>query len=134
MEALAILTAGGLILYNSVNSEPRPQGQADPGTALPPPRFLYADPAQWTGAPVDIQRLPSEKFFGPNNDPRIRYILPTGVRVVHSGYNTSITSTNLGWPTTGSYVSTAPVPMYTPMPTTGIGEPQTVSSKTVVAK
>lgn len=134
MEALFIVAAGGLILYNAVNSEPQPQAKPDPGTALPPPRFLYSDPSIWTAAPVDIQRRANQRFWGPNNDPRLRYLLPGGVRVVHSGYNPTFTSTNLDWPNGGAASSkpSSVVPMYKPMPTTGIGEPQVVSSKTVI--
>jgi hypothetical protein len=135
MEALIVLGATGLILYNSFYTEPRPCKEHAKGTALPNPRFLYSDPAQWTAAPVDISYRNYESFHGPNNDPRRRYILPGGARVVHSGYKPHFTQTNQIWPNAG--VSAQPLstpPSYTYQPSTGIGEAKRVTHRTVVSK
>lgn len=129
MEILLIGGALTILGYNSFHREPELKDGNEEGSNLPAPRFLYTDPKLWTSAPVDMTYRPSQSFFGPNNDPRIRYLLPGGVRVVHSGYN-PVVKTNQVW----NYAATqnpAPVPAYTAKPIKGTGEKQTVTSNTV---
>lgn len=134
MEPLLIVGAAGLIWYNAINSEPTPKAKHDPGTSLPNPRFLYSDPANWVAAPVDISYREHSFFYGPGNDPRRRFLLPGGTRVVHSGYGPDFVRTNQVWVSAGpSAQPSSVVPMYKPAPVTGIGEPGRVTSRTVVA-
>lgn len=134
MEEVAILAIGaiGITLYNTF-SEPAPSKEHDKGTALPVPRQLYSDPAQWTGSPVDLTYRQSESFFGPGNEPRRRYILPGGTRVVHHGWSPAWTKTNQAW-MGGSGSSAQPsggTPTYQQQPSTGIGEKKVVTSRTM---
>lgn len=131
MEVLIIVGGASYLLYQAFKrrAEPEPADGNPEGNVLPAPRFLYSDPAIWTSSPVDITYRPYQTFWGPNNDPRNRYLLSGGVRVVHSGYN-PVVRTNQVW-SYGSTANPTPVPGYTPEPIKGTGEKQTITSKTI---
>lgn len=132
MEGLVIVGfLGGYILYKSFQrsaTEPKPTDGNKEGPRLPPPKFLYSDPALWTSAPVDITYRPYEVFTGPNNDPRRAYLLYGGSRVVHSGYK-PVTQTNQAWPVTNPG-EPGQTPGYRVQAPTAIGERPT--SKTAL--
>lgn len=131
MEALFVLGAGGIILYNTMKKQPQPDEEHDKGTALPNPRFLYSNPANWSSAPVDITYRGGQSFYGPLNDPRIRYQLHGGARVVHSGYGSNFVRTNLVWNNTSENTSDSGKPAYIIRPNVGIGEPKLVTDTTI---
>lgn len=135
MEEIAVIAIGaaGVILYNTF-SEPVPKSSHDSGTKLPCPRQLYSNPAQWTGSPVDLTYRQSETFYGPGNDPRRRYLLPGGTRVVHQAWSPCWVQTNQVW-RGGQSASKQPsggVPSYEPAPVLGTGEKRAVTSKTIL--
>lgn len=124
---LPVLVAGSayVLLSNGFYRRPDPTQKHAPGDALPNPRFLYSDPAIWTSAPVDISYLPYEEFYGTNNDPRRRYLLFGGTRVVHSGYD-PVVKTNMVWDHTNK-LPTGGKPGYTYEPELGRGVPSNIS-------
>ncbi len=131
MESLAYIAIGatGLIVYNSFIAPPKPAEKHPGGTALPCPRVLYSDPAQWTGSPVDMTYRRSENFYGPGNDPRRRYFLPGGCRVVHNAYSPAWTQTNLVWSNVDAKTSNPAVPGYSEQPSLGIDVKKTGAIK-----
>ena len=123
METIFIAATAGALAYNlsSKTHEPDVAKGTPSGTALPPPRVLWSDPAQWITAPIDITYLPYQTFTGPYHDPRRAYILPGGAKISHSGYN------NVGATQTNQVWAKLPVnrgdrtPGYTVEPIQGIG-------------
>jgi hypothetical protein len=129
---MELLLVGGAIYVftrNAFYKEPEPEDGNKEGTSLPAPRFLYSEPRIWTSSPVDVTYRPSQRFYGPNNDPRFRYQLYGGARVVHSGYN-PVVRTNQVWASSVPKEPSAQ-PGYTSEPIKGTGEKQVVTSKTV---
>ena len=100
MQTLIALGAVGgavlLLLNNSFAGIPKPESEAPAGQPLPPPRFLYSDPAIWLSSPVDVTYRPYTSYMGSNNDPMRHYLLPGGSRVPLSGYN-PVGQTNQVW-------------------------------------
>lgn len=139
MESAIIIGASAIFLLNIYRSKRGVKSETTDGTPsgtqLPPPRFLYSDPALWVSSPVEISDLPSQVFWGPYNDPRRALILPGGSKVVHSGLSTSeMSSVRTNWPWSRLRSSEpVPVPMYKPSPQMGIGEPQMVTDNTFLS-
>lgn len=129
MEALIVGGAALVFMYNAFYQEPQPKTGNPAGESLPAPQFLYSEPRIWTSSPVDITYRQSQPFWGPNNDPRNRYLLYGGARVVHSGYN-PVVQTNQVWTTLPPEQPTSR-PGYSAQPIKGTGEKQVVTSKTV---
>lgn len=135
MEIIPIVIAGtgAMLLYNSFYRQPEPTPEPNTGTSLPPPRFLYSEPRLWVSSPVDIHYLPSQRFIGPNNDPKIRYTLFGGSRVNHSGFN-SVSRTNMVWESPPTRQPSGRKPGYNYEPQLGIGVPPVAGPETVLRK